>query len=75
MRVGRAGPGEGPGEGPEREGESQVLNSIVVEALAGVCESVSKIECNLEFWTPPDQISRNIVYNIVFDMQYVDENV
>ena len=35
--MGRAGPGEGPGGigGPGREGEGQLLNSIVVEALAG----------------------------------------
>ena len=51
----RAGPGEGPGGmgGPGREGEGQLLNSIVVEALAGgVCESEAKIECNLEFRIP-----------------------
>ncbi len=34
------------------EGEGQLLNSIVVEALAGVCESESEIECNLEFRIP-----------------------
>jgi hypothetical protein len=35
--MGRAGPGEGQGGigGPGREGEGQLLNSIVVEALAG----------------------------------------
>ena len=50
----RAGPGEGPGGmgGPGREGEGQLLNSIVVETLAGVCESEPKIECNLEFRIP-----------------------
>ena len=37
--MGRAGPGEGQGGigpgGPGREGEGQLLNRIVVEALAG----------------------------------------
>ena len=52
--MGRAGSGEGPGGmgGPGREGEGQLLNSIGVEALAGVCESEPKIECNLEFRIP-----------------------
>ena len=49
---GQGWPRGGAGGGPEREGESQVLNSIVVEALAGVCESDPKIECNFEFRTP-----------------------
>ena len=44
--------GAGGMGGPGREGESQVLNSIVVEALAGVSESGAKIECNLEFRIP-----------------------
>ena len=50
--MGRAGPGEGQGEmgGAGREGEGQLLNRIVVEALAG--EREPEIECNLEFWTP-----------------------
>ena len=50
--MGRAGPGEGQEGmgGPVREG--QLLNSIVVEALAGVSESEAKIECNLEFRIP-----------------------
>ena len=43
--MGRAGPGEGQGGmgGPGREGEGQLLNSIVVEALAGVCDSEPEI--------------------------------
>ena len=52
--MGTAGPGEGQDGmgGPGREGEGQLLNSIVVEALALVCESEAKIECNLEFRIP-----------------------
>ena len=52
--MGPAGPGEGQDGmgGPGREGEGQLLNSIVVEALARVCESEAKIECNLEFRIP-----------------------
>ena len=52
--MGRAGPGKGQDGmgGPGREGEGQLLNSIVVEALARVCESEAKIECNLEFRIP-----------------------
>ena len=52
--MGTAGPGEGQDGmgGPGREGEGQMLNSIVVEALARVCESEAKIECNLEFRIP-----------------------
>ena len=54
--MGRAGPGLGEGQegmgGPGLEGEGQLLNSIVVEALARVCESEAKIECNLEFRIP-----------------------
>ena len=54
--MGTAGPGEGSrGDGkggPGRDGEGQLLNSIVVEALAGVCESEPEIECNMEFRIP-----------------------
>ncbi len=35
--------------GPGWEGEGQLLNSIVVEALACVCESEPEIEFNLDF--------------------------
>ena len=50
--MGRAGPGEGQGGigGPGREGEGQMLNSIVIEALA--VEREPEIECNLEFRIP-----------------------
>ena len=53
--------------GPGREGEGQLLNSIVVEALAGVCEREPKIECNLEFRIPQIksiEISYTISYAI-----------
>jgi hypothetical protein len=42
----------GGGGGPGRDGEVQLLNCIVVEALAGVCESEPEIECNMEFRIP-----------------------
>ncbi len=48
--MGRVGSGEGQGGGRGGagwEGEGQLLNSIVVEALAG--EREPEIECNLEF--------------------------
>ncbi len=50
--MGMAGPGEGQGgmRGPGRECEGQLLNSIVVEALAG--EREPEIKCNLEFRIP-----------------------
>ena len=65
--MGRAGPGEGPGGigGPGREGEGQLLNSIVVEALAGYCEPESKFK--LEFRIPlikSIEISYTISYAI-----------
>jgi hypothetical protein len=51
-KKGMAGPGEGQGGmgGPGREGEGQLLNSIVVEALAG--EHEPEIKCLLEFRIP-----------------------
>ena len=69
--VGRAGPGEGQEGmgGPGREGEGQLLNSIVVEALAGVCESEPKIECNSEFRTPLIK-SIEISYTISYATSY-----
>ena len=58
--MGRAGPGEGQEGmgGPVREG--QLLNSIVVEALAGVCESEPEIKCNLEFQIPLKALIKSI---------------
>jgi hypothetical protein len=52
--MGRAGPGEGPGGmgGPWQDGESQLLNLIVVEAMTGVCESKPENEFDLEFGIP-----------------------
>ena len=44
--------GGGGRGGPGRDGEGQLLNCIVVEALARVCESEPEIECNMEFRTP-----------------------
>jgi hypothetical protein len=49
-RVTRVG-GGGRG-GPGQDGEGQLLNCIVVEALAGVCDSEPEIECNMEFRIP-----------------------
>ena len=71
MRVGRAGPGEGPGGmgGPGREGEGQLLNRIVVEALAGVCQSEPKIKCDLEFRIPLIE-SIEISYTISYATLY-----
>ena len=66
---GQGWPRGGARGGPEREGESQVLNSIVVEALAGVCESEPKIECNLEFRTPLIK-SIEISYTISYATSY-----
>ena len=68
--MGRAGPGEGQDGmgGPGREGEGQLLNSIVVEALAGVCESEHEMQFGIS--DPPDQINRKIAYDIVCDIAY-----
>ena len=54
------------GGGSGLDGEDQLFNLIVVEALAGVCEN--EIECNLEFRIPPIksvEISYTISYAIL----------
>ncbi len=51
-RGGARGGGQGVG-GPGREGGVQLLNGIVVEALAALAvEREPEIECNLEFRIP-----------------------
>ncbi len=44
--------GAGGDGGPGQDGEGKLLNSIVVEALAVVCESEPEIEYDLEFQIP-----------------------
>ena len=51
--MGRADPGEGPGmRGPGREDEGRLLNSIVVEALAGERELYLKSNAIWNFGSP-----------------------
>ncbi len=64
-----AGLAQGMGPGSWREGEGQLLNSIVVEALPGVCESEPEIECNLEFRIPLIK-SIEISYTILYATSY-----
>ncbi len=72
--MGRAGPGRGRGGmgGPGRDGEGQLLNSTVVEALAGVCESEPEIELGMLFGIsdPPNQLNRNIENDVVCYIAY-----
>ena len=52
-----------------RDGEGQLLNLIVVEALAGVCESQSEMECKLEFRIPQIESIYDIKCDVAYDVK------